>query len=213
MIRRSVIVLALFFASVHPEAGMFSEEFGHRRPPNLMKELRSPDGKSSVALFRGKVTEEYGTPEHFHLSLCQDGVCRWFSTPRDLFVEVDNLHFVDNRSLVFTGSTETWMASYLIDVESGKVTALGQGHATYLRQGKNAGLFLLRGMKGYVMDELGASKGAYWSNILVDREGNLVEVLSLKGSDTCYPLRFLLDPKGHYPRLRQSFDAKVCVEQ
>jgi hypothetical protein len=128
-------------------------------------------------------------------------------------VDVENLHFVDERSLVFTGSTETWMASYLIDLSSGRVTALGQGYAKYLHRGKNAGLFLLRGMKGYAMDEHGESQGAYWANILVDREGNLIEMLSDKGSDTCYPLRFLLDPKGHYPRLRQSFDTKVCVEQ
>jgi len=133
--------------------------------------------------------------------------------PWDLFVEVDNLHCIDECSLVFTGSIETWLVSYLIDVESGRVTVPGLGRAKDLGQGKNAGFFLLRGMKGDVMDERGASKGASWSNILVDREGKLVEVLSLKGSDTCYPLRFLPDPKGHYPRLRQSFDTKVCVEQ
>ena len=95
---------------VHAGVGLFSEEFGHLRPPNLLAQARSPQGGGSAALFRGKVTGEFGTPEHFHIALCQGGACRWFSTPQDLFVEVENLRFVDEHSLLFTGSTETWMA-------------------------------------------------------------------------------------------------------
>jgi hypothetical protein len=68
-------------------------------------------------------------------------------------------------------------------------------------------------MKSYVMDEHGELHGAYWANILVDRKGNLIEMLSNEGDDPCYPLRFLLNPERRYPRLRQNLDTKICVIQ
>jgi len=209
--RGGVLVLILLGAAAG--AGMFAEEFGHLKPRELLTEVRTPGGQSRAALFRGKIPGEYESPLHFYFYLCQAGSCRWVSTPESLFAELGNLQFVDERTLLFTGSTETWMASYLIDLGSGKVTALGGGQAEYLKKGKNAGLFLLHGMKGYVTDDEGEALGAYWANMLVDRDGNFIEMLSDKRTGNCYPLRFLLPREERYPRLRQSFDTKVCVTQ
>jgi hypothetical protein len=208
-----LITLLLIGDIASAGSGFFSEGFGQRKPGNLIQELQSPAGSHSVALFRGKVLGEYESPKRFYFYLCQGGGCRWISTPDSLFSDVGSLQFIDEDTLLFTANTDTWMATYLIDMRSMRVSALGSGGATYIRSGRDAGLFRLSGWKGYAADDRGEPLGAYWANVLVDRQGDIVEMLSTKTGGTCYPLRFLLDPKGHYPRLRQSFDTKVCVEQ
>ena len=194
-------------------AGMFAEEFGHLKPGEFIEEVRAPNGAGRASLFRGKLPGEYESPLHYYIYFCETGPCRWISTPTSLFSEIGDLQFIDNRTLLFTGSTEIWTASYLIDMRSGSVTSLGGGRAEYLRSGKNAGLFLLHGTKGYATDDRGEPLGAYWVDMLVDRYGNIVEVVSNEREKNCYPLRFILPREKRYPHLRQSLKSRICVIQ
>ncbi len=186
---------------------LFIEEFGTKSPGKNRQLIYKANKDLPVDIYRSNGDDNTLEAKYFFFHLSNSRQNMWVNTPENLFLDIKPLKLIQNNLLLFQGSTPTWTASYLLNIRNGKVTPLGGGTAEYIDNDH----FVLHGYKGYVMRNRTDPLGAYWTDILVDKEGHIIKFLS--SGDICYPLRYLIDTDGKYPKLIQDINQKICVEQ
>jgi len=186
---------------------LFVEEFGSQSPGEHAQLVYKADQKFPVDIFQSAKSGDALGPKYFFFQLSDPKKHKWVSTPENLFLTIKPLQLISNDLLLFQGSTPTWTASYLLNLKNGKVSPLGSGSAEYIGDGH----FILHGYKGYARKDRDDPLGAYWADVLVDKEGAIIKFLS-KGN-VCYPLRYLINTEDEHPKLVQGLDQKICVEQ
>ena len=187
--------------------GLDGWEFGNNPPVNLVYRKFSPDNLTSVSFYES--SEEVREGEHKKQYMRIDSLTdsTWLSSPSDLIIE--KIEFIDNHRLLIQQGSSTASVSSVFNIVSKERKILGGGSAEYIKEGKNAGLFLLHDRKGYLSSE----GGAFWYDILVDGEGAIVYIVSKPSKySVCVPISKILDFKvRNYPKLKQSHQDCIYV--
>ena len=114
-----------------------------------------------------------------------------------------------NDQLLFINRSITSASTSLLNLKSRAQKLLGGGLGTYIREGPNEGLVLLRGQKRYFV-----GGGAFWLNALVNLNGELIEFLpSENAHGPCVEIADILGKTESSRKFRQSLSECVVVSR
>jgi hypothetical protein len=163
----------------------------------------SPDHSLRAVLYESQsALEEGDLPEQVLKIALPDG--HLWLRPGD-WVNYSKLKFLDNRKLALSRCTLFVCDSIIVDTLDRKVVWLGKGEFEII----NNSLIKLTGQKYYFPPP---KWGAFWVDMIVDYDGNVVEILSTPIAE-CVPLNLILDQEKEYPKLKQSMEDCVHVER
>jgi hypothetical protein len=136
----------------------------------------------------------------------------WWVAPPPVGTLFTSVEFVDDQQLLLGLSNVSYNQTAILDLDTRAMTLIGGGAGRYIRTGPDAGLIALTGRKGYVS---GPSPHAIWFDLLVDLQGNIVELSPVVPAATakCITVRAILQADKAPSRLRQSLDDCIGVMQ
>ena len=156
-------------------------------------------GSTAVLYVSNKTLEEGLMPEEV-LKITTDVETLWLQ-PTD-WVNYINFEFIDDHRLILARSTAYMTDTILIDTTSKQITWIGSGKFQLV----DGNLIKLIGQK-YYLDR------AIWINALAGYDGNIIEFLSAKPNGKCVPLKSFLNQKNKYPKLKQSMDDCIYINE
>jgi hypothetical protein len=156
-------------------------------------------GSTAVLYVSNKTLEEGLMPEEV-LKITTDAETLWLQ-PTD-WVNYINFEFIDDRRLILARATAYMTDTILIDTTSKQITWIGSGKYQLM----DDNLIKLIGQK-YYLDR------AIWLNALADYDGNIIEFLSAKPNGKCVTLKSFLNQKNKYPKLKQSLDDCIYINE
>jgi len=166
----------------------------------------SPDKKTEVLLIKSLKTLEDGElPMQVLKIITPDKT--WFIKSGD-WSNFKKIDFLNDHYLFLTEGNLMTEASRVINLSTQQSYYLGKG--TFEILDKN--LIKLYGQKHYFP---APEWGAFWVDMIVDTQGNVIEVLppNSKHSGKCVPLGLILDQDEKHPKLKQSMEECVYVER
>jgi hypothetical protein len=167
----------------------------------------SPSGNTVAVLYESTepaVVEE-GTARRQVLQLAGPDSVWNLQTLDEPFDWFGSVEFIDEERVLVSFKNVTAERAFICSIKTQECKAVGSGSPRLLRKGKNKGLIQLTGQKHFFTDG-----GAFWVDVLVDLDGQVVEVLSASGPHTVsVPLTLVLDPDKPHSGLRQS--VRDCV--
>lgn len=181
------------------------------QPPMIVKSKQSsPDSRCTAILYESSGPIEEGIPPAQSIKINTPKTSWWINLPIDPFDFVGAIEFIDDKHLLIELRNSTREGQAILDLTSKELNFVGSGRGDFIRHNNGKGLIRLRGQKHYFPEG-----GAFWVDVLVDKEGNVVEVLSApKGNGRpCVPLNLILDDTKPHPKLRQTLDQCVYVER
>ena len=101
--------------------------------------------------------------------------------------------------------TVSYSSTYILDIENRSLVEIGGGKGSYIGEGRNKGLVLLRGQKRYQRQG-----GAYWVSVVVNLAGELVEFMPGR-IEPCLPISEILRPDESTTKLRQPLSRCILV--
>lgn len=181
-------------------------------PPEweVKERLSSPDNKITLtrySLNQAADPNKWYTPGCIHVS----GPSQSWWVPQKSNAVVAIGEFVNNTNVLLYVNSITSVSTTLLNLNTKHWTALGGGRGTYITKdndatGQNEGLVLLTSAKRYF-----PGGGAYWIDLLVDIDGNLIEFVSADHGK-CHAIRDLLLPSEATTKLRQPLEQCVRVK-
>lgn len=186
-------------------------QYGKEGPISLDKLILSPDKISSIALYISTEIEKEGVASKQWLKVSTIHNNWWIDLPigeNGKYGYVFSVEFVDNDNALIVFGNSMVLVTTILNLQSKQLFYISGGEGEYIKGGINSGLIMIKGEKGYLK-----GGGAYWFNMLLDKEGDIVEILSLPKteSDTCVPISDLLNMKMAHPKLRNTRDGCVYV--
>jgi len=176
----------------------------------IISEKRSLDGLTKVCLYQSGLAGREGESPSQLLKISTSESSWGIRPPEEALSWFGDFEFLDNEYLLFSVNSATREQQSVFNLAAQKCTVIGGGKAAVLRAGKNKGLIRLSGQKHYF-----PKGGAFWVDLLVDRDGELIEGLSAPrwSSVTRIPLTLVLDPDKSYSMLRQPRHARIYVRR
>lgn len=177
------------------------------QPPWVAREsLSSPSDTRTVTHYMMKRDVGPGIWRNMEscLRVTESDAAWWVPRIQDTAFILDE--FVDDSRLFVTVRSAGGSGTYLLDLDSRDLKSLGgSGRATYVREGPNEGLVLLRGQRHYSLE------GPYYVDALRTPDGELVELISSEGTGRCLKIADILHESESTAKLRQSLDECVVV--
>ena len=112
--------------------------------------------------------------------------------------------FVDDTHALIVFKNVAATTTYLLNLEQRDLHRLGGGTGSFIKDGENQGLVLLRGEKRY----RGLRGGPFWLDVLVDLNGEVVEFLPNKQGE-CLAVSEILRADESRNKLRM--DVNDCI--
>lgn len=122
---------------------------------------------------------------------------------------IEGYKSLDNKRLLLFTGTSINSFSYLLNIKKQTISSLGGGRASYTDEN----LFLLSNRKGYIFKN-DLPNGAFWYDILVDDEGNIIKFQSKpKNSFGCKKISALFNDMEKYrvSKLEQNLDDCIYI--
>ena len=160
----------------------------------------SSEHRSTAVLYRSNKAPEEGMMPEQVLKITTDVNTLWLK-PTD-WVNYISFEFIDDRRLILARATAYMTDTILIDTTSKQITWIGSGKYQLM----DDNLIKLIGQK-YYLDR------AIWINALADYDGNIIEFLSAKPNGKCVTLKSFLNQKNKYPKLKQSMDDCIYINE
>ena len=199
--------LGMFFSGVLCVAGAWADGSFAVSSMAEVSRLSSPSGGTEAILYVAREPVEEGLASGQMLRITGGDGAWDLRTPDAPFDWFGGYEFIDEERLLVTFKNATAERVYVCHIGTRERVLIGSGTPTLVRNGKNKGLIRLAGQKHLLPEG-----GAFWVDMLVDPEGQVVEVLSVYGLDgATVPLSRILDPALPHPKLRQPMDAAVPV--
>jgi len=206
-----VFILIMFISYINANSGWDPIwDLEQKSPFKLSSHQVSPNGLVFASLHESTDAVDEGVSRKQYLQIGTLAKNWWMSSTSGFFT-ISKINFIDNKYLLIIQNSTTVTLSSLINTETKHQRILGDGAAEYIDKGKNKGLFIFHGSKGYFT---GPEYGAFWVDKVRNKQGELIEVLSKpKNSSGCIPLKSLLNQKETYPSLRQKMEDCVYVDR
>ena len=171
----------------------------------------SPNNLSKAVLYKFSPKPKYEIPRH-RLKIATPDNTWWINSGDRQAIK--RYEFIDNDHLsILSGNLQT-ESQGIVDLKTRDITWIDGGVGELLSWDSESkyGLIRLRGQKHYFP---GPEWGAFWVDMIVDTNGNAIEVLSpnSKYLGECTPLSLILDQDKEYPKLKQSMEDCVYVER
>ncbi len=178
-----------------------------KAPLTISLQQSSADGLASATLYASTVILE-GEHTRQYIEIITRDKKSWISNVSGFFT-ITKIMFIDNVHLLIVKSSDTATMSSIFNTQNSKEKNIGGGSAECIASGKNKGLILLHDSKGYF-----PRGGAFWVDKVVDKNGDLIEVLSKpKNEWGCIALNSILDTGRRYQKLRQSMNDCVYIDR
>jgi len=167
----------------------------------IEKEQFSPNNEFRASLYRSRKSLEEGEIANEILKITSLGEPLWLYEGYGLIF--NKFEFISDNKLIIELCSSTACSTVIFDKEMDAFTQLGGGGYSLVNDNR----IRLSGNKFY--DAL----GAFWVDMIVDAQGNVIEVLSpnTKYLDKCIPLSLILDHDKKYPKLIQSIGSCIHV--
>ena len=178
---------------------------------NIESIKHSPDNLSKAVLYKFSPKPKYEIPRHRLKIATPDNT--WWINSGD-WQAIKRYEFIDNdHLLILSGNLQT-ESQGIVDLKTRDITWIGGGVGELLSWDSESkyGLIRLRGQKHYFP---APEWGAFWVDMIVDTQGDVIEVLSpnSKYLGECVSLNLILDQEKGYPKLKQSMKDCVHVER
>jgi len=119
----------------------------------------------------------------------------WVPRLADSIFEIGQ--FIDDGHLLVIANTIGYSSTYILDLETRSLAEIGGGKGSYIREGQDKGMVLLRGQKRYQREG-----GAYWVSVVVNLAGEPIEFMPGR-LEPCLPISEILRPNESATKLRQ----------
>lgn len=124
-------------------------------------------------------------------------------------ISIEDFKIISDNSILINLRYTTKLESWHFNLDTKKFSYIGNGKVKSVAENK----FLLKNSKGYIYVN-GKSIGAYWVDKLVDKDGNLIELISKpKNNWGCQKISTLINQKNLTSKFIQSIDDCVYVER
>ena len=171
----------------------------------------SPNNLSKAVLHEYSPVLEGELPRH-RLKITTPNDTWWINS--DNGQSIDSYKFVDDDNLFILSSNFQVDSQGIVDLKTRDITWIGGGVGELLSWSSKSkyGLVKLRGQKHYFP---APEWGVFWVDMIVDTQGNVIEVLSPNSQylGECIPLNLILDQENKHPKLKQSMEDCVYVER
>lgn len=127
-----------------------------------------------------------------------------------IFYNLLNSKKLNKNKVLFSLKSSTLIENYILDLNTFEVNYLTDGLITSC----NNKTFTVFNKKDYLYKN-GVSFGAFWVDLIIDYNGNVLKFLSKEETKNTKKLKIksIINPSEKYPYLEQSFEEYINVER